>query len=199
MKKTVIAVLTGIAFLFVTGISWGGYVSQDFSVSWSNFDESLNDQPFNWALVDPWFQGPQTIELPLDSVLDGIVSAYFKIILGGSGDLEQPATAFLNGYNLGLVSIGDGNILGANIYKLDTWSLGSDVIGSLSPLNNLDIVVGQDGWTFTGAQLSGSRLVWEDDNGTAPVPEPATMILFATGLAGLIGVNAKKRKNKKLV
>ena len=41
--------------------------------------------------------------------------------------------------------------------------------------------------------------VFADDgggNGAAPVPEPATMLLFGTGLAGLAGLKRKKSKKK---
>jgi hypothetical protein len=33
-----------------------------------------------------------------------------------------------------------------------------------------------------------------DNGGSAPVPEPGTMILFATGLAGFAGYSRKKMK-----
>jgi hypothetical protein len=59
--------------------------------------------------------------------------------------------------------------------------------------------------SFYGRHLQGLQdESWSLDNirvstggsgQTAPVPEPATMLLFATGLAGLVGRGLKKKKN----
>ena len=46
-------------------------------------------------------------------------------------------------------------------------------------------------WIFTGNFLS-----WSADSTTSPVPEPATMLLFGTGLVGLAGIARQKKRGK---
>ncbi|HHB75784.1 MAG TPA: PEP-CTERM sorting domain-containing protein [Desulfobulbus sp.] len=48
--------------------------------------------------------------------------------------------------------------------------------------------LGDESWSIDNIR------VYADNNGTAPVPEPATMLLFGTGLVGLVGGRMGKKK-----
>lgn len=51
-------------------------------------------------------------------------------------------------------------------------------------------------WTVDGTNVLSNSFSITGGDGMAPVPEPATMLLFGSGLVGLAGYGRKKIKNK---
>ncbi len=63
------------------------------------------------------------------------------------------------------------------LYQISAYNLGTNVQWSTSELNNKEL----------------SHIAWWGKESSQPIPEPATMLLFGAGLAGLAGVARKKR------
>ena len=160
-----------------------------------NLDEELNFQAVDWKDYmekGQWDFGPvsHSFWLPPDWV-----SASLAVNLAGAGRLELPEV-YLNGIYVGTAGSGDGEVLGQNIYRLDSWTLGEQLITSLSEYNLMTIKVSfLDGWALHGFRLAGMRDIGSP---TAPVPEPATMLLFGAGAAFAAFQRRKKQLNNNI-
>jgi hypothetical protein len=72
-----------------------------------------------------------------------------------------------------------------------TISIGSEFFGGTNHLV-AGVFSNQDALFTTGGSINFTA---NGDMDVAPVPEPATMLLFGAGLAGLVGIRTRKKKN----
>ncbi len=111
----------------------------------------------------------------LDSTIKGFVAS-----IGGTTAGDVNLSAVINGYSLNI--------------DWDDMTHNGTAFSGASTVALSDIPVGPDPFTMslTAVVKQGTGITTLDAN-IAPVPEPATMLLFGTGLLGLAGVVRKKK------
>ena len=120
---------------------------------------------------------------------------------GGSILFDFSSSYGIDSFGFHVVDIDDSSAYTVDLYDGSTWKNGLDLQGSNlefgdNSINKIDpYLASQQGlspFRQVRINLGGSGAIDNVTFGAAPVPEPATMILFGSGLIGLAGIGRRQ-------
>ncbi len=183
MKK-LFSLLTGL-FLVITVAGSASAFTNIVELGGLNYGNDL----ITWT-----HDAPSDFEVPYDIIYSATITITYNWIETETGE------------NVKL----DGSIIGTLDTYSSCWLWGNpmddlafaefDVAAELDPFDNgsllnLSLKINESGdWSGKDYILGTSTFDLDYENGSAPVPEPATMVLFGLGLIGLAGASRKKLK-----
>ena len=185
-----------------------------------NLDSLVEGQWDVYNSLPYWFKGSNTLGIEIQyNTIVGAHSPKYYVELDSHGGQNTNSSIFqtvvldAGKYDLSFMyhARTNGGDNDNGIQALLSGQGGSTVINSVSKkLSDMGkIVWEQINWTFTvassgtydigfaayGNPNSLGGFIDSVSLNTSPVPEPATMLLFGTGLAGLAGVTRRKKKD----